>query len=179
VHSSEIFYLYVCVAGLWEEAKRRVIKIDLIEALKRQIYFCNTNENYKCGIWITSEIKSDLVINVISNLVWNQKKTEIRNKFSVRFSNGSSIKVVRANSTARGNIFNGMIIDSAVSKEIVDTVILLCLRPLFVENRYNNNDNPTDKMYFCDITEDDVIKSEKYKPILYISSARGSGRIME
>lgn len=158
-----------------------MITIDLIEALKKQINFCNSNENYKCGIWVTSKTKSDIVINVISNLIWNQKKTEIRNnqcESSVRFPNGNFIKVVLANSTARGNRFNGMIIDSVVSKEVVDTVILPCLKSLFVENRYDNDDDPTDRMYFCDITKDDVIKSAKYRPILYVSSARGSGKTM-
>lgn len=161
--------------------KRGVIKIDLIEALKKQIEFCNTNENYKCGVWVTSKAKSDIVINVISNLIWNQKKTEIRNnqcESSVIFPNGSSIKVVRASSTARGNRFNGMIVDSIVNKEVVNTVILPCLKSLFVENRYDNNDDPTDRMHFCDITKDDVIESAKYRPILYVTTARGSGKAM-
>ncbi len=161
--------------------KRGVIKIDLIEALKKQIEFCNTNENYKCGVWVTSKAKSDIVINVISNLIWNQKKTEIRNnqcESSVRFPNGNLIKVVRASSTARGNRFNGMIVDSIVNKEVVNTVILPCLKSLFVENRYDNNDDPTDRMHFCDITKDDVIKSAKYRPILYVTSSRGGGKTM-
>lgn len=159
-----------------------MIKIDLIEALKKQINFCNTNENYKCGIWVTSKTKSDIVINVISNLIWNQKKTEIRNnqcESSVRFSNGSFIKVVLASRTTRGNRYNGMIIDSVVGKEVVDTVILPCLKSLFVENRYVNNDNQTDRIYFCNITKDDVIESVKYRSILYVSSARGSGKTMK
>lgn len=158
-----------------------MITIDLIEALKKQINFCNTNENYKCGIWVTSKTKSEIVINAISNLIWNQKKTEIRNnqyESSVRFPNGNFIKVVRANGTARRNRFNGMIIDSVMGKEVVDTVILPCLKSLFVENRYDNNDDPTDRMYFCDITKDDVIESAKYRPILYVTSARGNGKTM-
>lgn len=162
-------------------SKRGVIKIDLIEALKKQIEFCNTNENYKCGVWVTSKAKSDIVINVISNLIWNQNKTEIRNnqcEASVRFLNGNIIKIVQASSTARGNRFNGMIIDSIVSREVVNTIILPCLKSLFVENRYDDNDDPTNRMYFCDITKDDVIESAKYRPILYVSSARGSGKTM-
>ena len=158
-----------------------MIKIDLIEALKKQIGFCNTNENYKCGVWVTSKAKSNIVMNVISNLIWDQKKIEIRNnqcESNVRFPNGSSIKVVRASSTARGNRFNGMIVDSIVNKEVVNTVILPCLKSLFVENRYDNNDNPIDRMYFCDITKDDVIESAKYRPILYVTTARGSGKTM-
>lgn len=164
-------------------SKRGVIKIDLIEALKKQIEFCNTNENYKCGVWITSKAKSDIVMNVISNLIWNQKKTENRNnqcESSVRFPNGSSIKVVRASSTARENRFNGMIVDSIVNKKIVNTVILPCLKSLFVENRYDNNDNPTNRMYFCDITKDEVVESLKYKlnHVLCIVPSRGSGKTM-
>lgn len=158
-----------------------MITIYLVEALKKQIDFCNTNENYKCGVWVSSKAKSDIVINVISNLIWNQKKTEIRNnqcESSVRFPNGSLIKAVLASGTARGNRFNGMIIDSVINKEVIDTVILQCLKSLFVENRYDNNDNPTDRMYFCDITKDDVIESAKYKPILYASSTRGSRKTM-
>lgn len=159
------------------------MKIDLIEALKKQIEFCNANENYKCGVWVTSKAKSDVVINAISNLIWNQKKTEIRNnqcESSVRFPNGSSIKVVRASSTARGNRFNGMVVDSIVNKEVVNTVILPCLKSLFVENRYDNNDDPMRRVYFCDITKDNVVESLKYKlnQVLYIVSSRGSGKTM-
>lgn len=157
------------------------IEIDLIEALQKQINFCKTHENYKCGIWVTSKAKSDTVIKVISNLLWTQKKLEIRNndyESSARFPNGSFIKVVQANSTARGNRFNGGIVESIISKEVVDVIVLPCLKSLFIENRYDNNDNPMNRMYFVDISENDVIESAKYRPILYVTSSRGSGKSM-
>ena len=36
---------------------------------------------------------------------------------------------------------------------------------------YSNNDNPRDREYHCSISRDDVIESEKYRQLVYISSA--------
>lgn len=161
--------------------KGEVIIIELIEALQKQINFCERERNYKCGVYVISRIKKDIVIKVISNLlpVLN-REVEIRNnqcESYVKFPNGNLIRVVSANNTARGHRFNGIIVDSMVDREIVDTVIMPHLMPLFDENnRYDTYDNPLKRLYFCNIDANDVIKSAKYRPILYATSARGNGK---
>lgn len=130
---------------------------------------------------MASRIKKDIVIKVISNLLpVLDREVEIRNnqcESYVKFPNGNLIRVVLANNTARGNRFNGIIIDSVVNKEIVETVIMPHLMPLFDENnRYATNDNPLERLYYCNISTDNVIESAKYKQILYVTSARGNGK---
>lgn len=108
------------------------------------------------------------------------KEVEIRNndfESYVKFPNGNLIRVVLANNTARGYRFNGIIIDSVVNKEIVDMIIMSHLIPLFDENnRYDTNDNPLERLYYCNISKDDVVESAKYRTILYVTSARGNGK---
>lgn len=158
-----------------------MIIIELIEALRKQIDFCERKRNYKCGVYISSQIKKDIVMKVISNLlpVLN-REVEIRNnqyEFYVKFPNGNLIKTVLTSSNTRGNRFNGIIVDSMVDKEMVDTVIMSHLMPWFDENnRYDTYDNPLKRLYFCNIDADDVIKSAKYRQMLYVISARGSGK---
>lgn len=160
-----------------------MIKIDLIEAIRKQISFCQSNRRYKCGVYITTQIKREIVMKVITNLLPLQNEgIELRNNTSeafVKFPNGNLIRIVRANCAARGNRFNGVIVDSIINKEIIDTVFRPCLIPLYTnENVYDTNDNPMNRMYYVCISENDVIESAKYRPILYVSSARGSGKTM-
>lgn len=130
---------------------------------------------------MTSKIKKDIVIEVISNLfpVLN-REVEIRNndfESYVKFSNGNLIRVILANNAAKAHRFNGIIIDSVVNKEIVETIIMPHLMPLFDENnRYDTNDNPLERLYYCNISKDDVIESAKYRQILYVMSTRGNGK---
>ena len=108
------------------------------------------------------------------------REVEIRNNQCdsyVKFPNGNLIRVVLANNTARGHRFNGIIVDSVANKEIIETVIMSHLIPLFDENnRYATNDNPLERLYYCNISTDDVIESAKYRQILYVTSARGNGK---
>lgn len=138
--------------------------------------FCEKENNYKCGVYITTEANKDIVMKVLDNLLpVINRNVEVRNssyEAFVRYPNGNIIRIVRANSSARGQRFNGVIIDSNINRETIYTVILPCLIPLKLENGiYSNNDNPRDREYHCSISRDDVIESEKYRQLVYISSA--------
>lgn len=141
--------------------------------------FCEEEHNYKCGIYITTEVNKEIVMKVIDNLlpIYN-REVEIRNNHCesfIKYPNGNLIRIVRANNSARGQRFNGMIVDYNISKEIIDTVILPHLMPLRIgENMYDIEDNPLSRMYYCPIIKEDVIESEKCRQLLYVSSAEYS-----
>ena len=137
--------------------------------------FCERENNYKCGVYVTSIAKKDIVMKVISNLLPELNKgVEIRNSQSesfIKYPNGNLIRIVGASYAARGQRFNGVIVESIVDKNTIDTIILPCLMPLRTENNmYDRNDNPTDRIYYCSIGKDDVIESEKYKTLISVSS---------
>ena len=148
----------------------------LIEALQEQMRFCEREYNYKCGIYITTEANKDIVMKVIDNMLPAiGREVEIRNsqcESFIRYPNGNMIRIVRANSGARGQRFNGVIIDSNVHQECINTIILPCLMPLKLEDgTYSRYDNPRLREYHCHISREDVIESEKYKQLVYVSSS--------
>lgn len=150
--------------------------MNLIKALQEQIHFCEREHNYKCGVYITTEANKDIVMKVLNNLFpVVGREVEIRNnncEAFVKYPNGNMIRIVRANSGARGQRFNGVIIDSNVSQECVNTIILPCLMPLKLEDgTYSKYDNPRLREYYCYISREDVVESEKYKQLVYVSSS--------
>lgn len=153
-----------------------VIIIDLIEALKRQMQLCRTQKRYKCGVYVASETKREIVMDVVSNIVpiYN-RSIQIRKSQTCSeaiFSNGNMIKIVSVNNGARENRFNGIIIDNMIDSKVVDTIILPYLMPLYSEEGfYEKNDNPLDRMYVTDISGDDIVKSKNHRQLIYESSA--------
>lgn len=148
----------------------------LIEALQEQMRFCEREYNYKCGIYITTETNKDIVMKVIDNMLPAiGREVEIRNsqcESSVRYPNGNIIRIVRANSGARGQRFNGVIIDSNVHQECINTIILPCLLPLKLEDgTYSRYDNPRLREFYCHISREDVIESEKHRHLIYATSS--------
>lgn len=138
--------------------------------------FCEEEHNYKCGIYITTETNKEIVMKVIDNLLpVRNREVEIRNNHCesfIKYPNGNLIRIVRANNSAKGQRFNGMIVDYNISKEIINTIILPHLMPLRIgENMYDSEDNPLSRMYYCPIIKEDVIESEKCRQLLHVSSA--------
>ena len=151
--------------------------MDLVTAIQKQINFCQYNEKYRCGIFVKNSERIKIVTEVISNLLQNPSGViELRKtKYDrlVTFRNGSIIRVIIANDGARGYRWNGLIIDSDISHEIINTIILPCLIPL---DQYNSNDNPRDREYYCSINEDDknnnqLLYVKNNEQLFYISSA--------
>ena len=131
--------------------------------------FCERYNKYKCGVYITTEANKDIVMKVLDNLfpATNRHMEVVHNSCEafVRYPNGSIIRIVRADSSARGQRFNGVIVDSCIDHETIHSVILPCLAPLKLEyGIHNSNDNPKNREYYCSIGTDDVIESEKYNP---------------
>ena len=155
--------------------------MNLFDAIQKQINFCQYNEKYKCGIFVKNSERIKIVTEVISYLIQNPSGViELKkNKCDalVTFRNGSLIRVIVANDGVRGYRWNGLIIDSDISQEIINTIILPRLILLKLEDdQYNSNDNPRDRVYYCSINEDDknnnqLLYVKNNEQLFYVSSA--------
>lgn len=139
------------------------IKIELIEALRKQMALCQDIKKYKCGIYVTTRYKKDVVVHVISNILSKREKevmcmrNDSRNsKAFIEYPNGSVIKILPVNDSARGYRHNGLIIDYDTEQECVNTLILPYLTPLMSKS----SDNPRDRVFYCKIDSRDATKSE-------------------
>ena len=142
-----------------------VITIDLVEALQKQMNFCENKEKYKCGIYVENPERIKIVANVISNLlpVPNRNIELKMNRYDAgaRWQNGSIIKIINASENARGQRFNGVIIDNDIDNRIVSCVIMPIIRPIRVFNEETDKEM-YERIYTVGISKDDIEKSKKY-----------------
>ena len=142
-----------------------VIAINLVEALQKQMNFCENKEKYKCGIYVENPERIKIVANVISNLLpVPNRNIELRmNQYDAgaRWQNGSIIKIINASENARGQRFNGVIIDNDIDNRIVSCVIMPTIRPIRVFNEETDKEM-YERIYTVGISKDDVEKSKKY-----------------
>ena len=142
-----------------------VIAINLVEALQKQMNFCENKEKYKCGIYVENPERIKIVANVISNLlpVPNRNIELKMNRYDAgaRWQNGSIIKIINASENARGQRFNGVIIDNDIDNRIVSCVIMPTIRPIRVFNEETDKEM-YERIYTVGISKDDIEKSKKY-----------------
>ena len=146
--------------------------MKLIEALKKQMEFCENKEKYRCGIYVENPERIKIVANVISNLLpIPNRKIELRiNRYDAeaRWQNGSIIRIMNASENVRGQRFNGVIIDNDIDKEIISCVIMPTIRPIMVFDCESDKEM-YERIYTVCISADDINKSKKYKQV-YIST---------
>ena len=151
-----------------------MITIDLIEALQKQMNFCENKEKYKCGIYVENPERIKIVANVISNLlpVPNRNIELKMNRYDAgaRWQNGSIIKIINASENVRGQRFNGVIIDNDIDNRIVSCVIMPTIRPIRVFNEETDKEM-YERIYTVGISADDINNSKKYKQQIYVSTA--------
>ena len=151
-----------------------VITIDLIEALQKQMNFCENKEKYKCGIYVENPERIKIVANVISNLlpVPNRNIELKMNRYDAeaRWQNGSIIRIMNASENVRGQRFNGVIIDNDIDNRIVGCVIMPTIRPIKVFGEESDKEM-YERIYTVRISADDINNSKKYKQQLYVSTA--------
>ena len=150
--------IFICVL-------KGVIAINLVEALQKQMNFCENKEKYKCGIYVENPERIKIVANVISNLlpVPNRNIELKMNRYDAgaRWQNGSIIKIINASENARGQRFNGVIIDNDIDNRIVSCVIMPTIRPIRVFNEETDKEM-YERIYTVGISKDDIEKSKKY-----------------
>ena len=151
-----------------------VIAINLVEALQKQMYFCENKEKYKCGIYVENPERIKIVANVISNLLpVPNRRVELRmNQYDAeaKWQNGSIIRIINASENVRGQRFNGVIIDNDIDNRIVSCVIMPTIRPIRVFNEETDKEM-YERIYTVGISADDINNSKKYKQQIYISTA--------
>ena len=142
-----------------------MIAINLVEALQKQMNFCENKEKYKCGIYVENPERIKIVANVISNLlpVPNRNIELKMNRYDAgaRWQNGSIIRIINASENVRGQRFNGVIIDNDIDNRIVSCVIMPTIRPIRVFNEETDNEM-YERIYTVGISKDDIEKSKKY-----------------
>ena len=142
-----------------------MIAINLVEALQKQMNFCENKEKYKCGIYVENPERIKIVANVISNLLpFPNRRVELRmNQYDAeaRWQNGSIIKIINASENVRGQRFNGVIIDNDIDSRIVSCVIMPTIRPIRVFNEETDKEM-YERIYTVGISKDDIEKSKKY-----------------
>ena len=134
--------------------------------------FCKNHERYKCGVYVKHPDKKKIVMEVISNLLPSPTPNrEVRLIMSLgvaeaRYSNGSVIKIIGGNDSARAQRLNGVIIDNDLDNEITDCIIMPTLKPMIIDFEKYEDFNEVDKRIFTvSINMDDIYESEKYKQI--------------
>ena len=142
-----------------------MIAINLVEALQKQMNFCENKEKYKCGIYVENPERIKIVANVISNLLpFPNRRVELRiNQYDAeaKWQNGSIIRIMNASENVRGQRFNGVIIDNDIDNRIVSCVIMPAIRPIRVFNEETDNEM-YERIYTVGISKDDIEKSKKY-----------------
>ena len=151
-----------------------MIEINLVEALKKQMNFCENKEKYKCGIYVENPERIKIVANVISNLlpVPNRNIELKMNRYDAgaRWQNGSIIRIINASENVRGQRFNGVIIDNDIDNRIVSCVIMPTIRPIRVFDEESDKEM-YERIYTVGISADDINNSKKYKQQIYVSTA--------
>lgn len=145
-----------------------MITIDLTTALHKQMSFCENNERYKCGVYVKHSDRKKIVMEVISNLLPIPNK-EVKLVMSLgmaeaRYRNGSIIRIISGNDSARMQRFNGVIIDNDLDNEIINCIIMPTLKPMMINfEKYEEFKEVDKRIFSVSISMDDIYKSEKYK----------------
>ena len=128
--------------------------------------FCENKEKYKCGIYVKHPDKKKIVMEVISNLLPTPNR-EVKLVMSLsiaeaRYRNGSVIRIIGGNDSARMQRLNGVIIDNDLDKEIIDCIIMPTLKPMIIDfEKYEDFKKVDKRIFTVSISMDDIYESEK------------------
>lgn len=148
-----------------------MIYTNLVQALAKQIKFCEENIRYKCGVFVRTEDQRDIVTKCITNLLPSCVQRRSSNHES-RFwwDNESVITVLKVNDYIRGHRFNGAIIENEIDRDVVITLIMPFLMVMIdsTGHRIEEFGSVTSRVFTVDINNSDVIESQNHP--IYIST---------
>lgn len=156
-----------------------MIHTNLVQALEKQIEFCEQYERYKCGVFVRTQVQREIVIKCISNLLSSSAQVQHRiSNHETRFwwENGSCITVLQVSDCVRGHKFNGVVIDGGIDRDVANYSIMPSLTTITydIENkRIENFGNVEEKVFVVEIQCEDIKESEWaqiIKPLVYCSS---------
>nr|DAH89576.1 MAG TPA: terminase [Caudoviricetes sp.] len=142
-----------------------MIHTNLVQALEKQIEFCNQYTRYKCGVFVRTKAQREIVMKCISNLLLDRRNTQLRNytgKPGCYWNNGNCIEVLPVNDSVRGHRFNGVIIENEIERDIVHSLIMpyLMVRIDSTGHKIEEFKNVKERIFTVDISESDVIESQ-------------------
>ena len=152
-----------------------MIHTNLLQALDKQIEFCNQFTRYKCGVFVRTKEQREIVMKCISNLLLDRSKIQLRN-LGCYWNNGNCIEVLPVNNdSVRGHKFNGVIIENEIERDIVNFLIMpyLMVRIDSTGHKIEEFNNVKERIFTVDIKCEDVKESELaqiVKPLVYCSS---------
>lgn len=150
-----------------------MIHTNLVQALEKQIEFCNQYTRYKCGVFVRTKEQCEIVMKCISNLLLDRRNTQLRNyawKLGCYWNNGNCIEVLPVNDSVRGHKFNGVIIENEIERDIVSSLIVpyLMVRIDSSGHKIEEFNNVKERIFTVDISKNDVIESKNRS--IYIST---------
>ena len=142
-----------------------MIHTNLVQALEKQIKFCNQFTRYKCGVFVRTKAQCEIVMKCISNLLLDRRNTQLRNyvwKLGCYWNNGNCIEVLPVNDSIRGHRFNGVIIENEIERDIVNSLIMpyLMVRSDSTGHKIEEFNNVKERIFTVDISESDVTESK-------------------
>ena len=146
-----------------------MIHTNLVQALEKQIEFCNQYTRYKCGVFVRTKEQREIVMKCISNLLLDRSNTQLRN-YSYYWNNGNCIEVLSVNDSVRGHRFNGVIIENEIERDIVNSLIMpyLMVRIDSTGHKIEEVNNVKERIFTVDISKNDVIENQNRS--IYIST---------
>lgn len=150
-----------------------MIHTNLVQALEKQIEFCNQYTRYKCGVFVRTKAQREIVMKCISNLLLDLSNIQLRNyewKLGCYWNNGNCIEVLPVNDSVRGHRFNGVIIENEIERDIVNSLIMpyLMVRIDSSGHKIEEFNNVKERIFTVDISKNDVIESKNRS--IYIST---------
>lgn len=155
-----------------------MIHTNLVQALEKQIEFCNQYTRYKCGVFVRTKEQCEIVMKCISNLLLDRSNTQLRNyvwKLGCYWNNGNCIEVLPVNDSVRGHRFNGVIIENEIKRDIVNSLIIpyLMVRIDSTGHKIEEFNNVKERIFTVDINKSDITESKNRS--IYISTGRRRG----
>lgn len=156
-----------------------MIYTKLVQALEKQIGFCEQYERYKCGIFVRTQVQREIVTKCISNLLSSSAQVQHRvSNHETRFwwENGSCITVLQVSDYVRGHKFNGIVIDGGIDRDVANYSIMPYLTTITYDiknKRIENFGNVEERVFVVEIKCEDIKESELaqiIKPLVYCSS---------
>ena len=150
-----------------------MIHTNLLQALDKQIEFCNQFTRYKCGVFVRTKEQREIVMKCISNLLLDLSNIQLRNyewKLGCYWNNGNCIEVLPVNDSVRGHRFNGVIIENEIESDIVNSLIMphLMIRIDSTGHKIEEFSNVKERIFTVDISNSDVTESKNRS--IYIST---------
>ena len=141
-----------------------MIYTNLVQALEKQIGFCEQYERYKCGVFVRTQVQREIATKCISNLLSSFAQVQHRDSnHETRFwwENGSCITVLQVSDYVRGHKFNGVVIDGGIDRDVANYSIMPYLTTITydIENkRIENFGNVEERVFVVEIKCEDIKK---------------------